>query len=359
MTGHGELRARAFRFLASADERRDAAPLYRRLLAETAPLAVEDRSWLVSRYDDVTALLGDDRWTVELDAAEPFLPAGQPAGLDAGAAAQLRPQVEAAVDELLEPALARGSLDVVADLARPLPVLVSCAMLAVPPADRHLLLEWATRLGDGRRGLTRGGLLDHLFAAADGGRLRDEELVAFAVLLLLNGLETTTNALGNAVWTLLATPGALTWLDANPGGAGAAFDECLRLAGPVRLAARRVREAVPVAGRRMERGDTVVLLLAAANRDPSRFPEPDAFRPGRPGRHLAFGHGPHLCPGAALARQQGEVVLDRLFRRHRVETSLSEADAPWKPSLPLLGLSALPVRFRSSAAGAGVPARER
>jgi len=254
VTSHGELRARAFRFLASADERRDAAPLYRRLLAETAPLAVEDRSWLVSRYDDVSRRC----WATTAapwssTPSSRFLPAGQSAGLDAGAAAELRSQVEAAVDELLEPALARGSLDVVADLARPLPVLVSCAMLAVPPADRHLLLEWATRLGDGPRGRTRGGLLDHLFAAADGGRLGDEELVAFAVLLLLNGLETTTNALGNGGCGRCSprrapSPG---WTPTRA-GAGAAFDECLRLAGPVRLG--RQARARDGAGRRPPHG---------------------------------------------------------------------------------------------------------
>ena len=405
VTGREELRRRAFRFLASAEARRDPGDLYRLLLAAEGPLAVGDRCWLVARYDDVAAALADERLTVELDAVDPVLPVAQSGAL-AGvfsrmlsfrdgdgharlrrlaapafgprAAAALRPEVESAVDELLEAGLSRGSLDLVADLARPLPVLASCAMLRVPPADRPLLLDWATRLTDqlmrfgqtpaelaeaeavlaavvdyvgalrrelGRR--PRGGLLDQLLVpAADGRRLDEPDVIAFVVLLLLNGLETATNALANAVWVLLRTPSARAWLHAHPSGAAAAFEECLRLAGPVRLGARRVREAVTVRGCRPEPGDTFALLFAAANRDASRFPEPDAFRPGRPGRHLAFGHGPHVCLGAAIARQQGEVVIDRLFRRCDVESPLTDADAPWKPSLPVLGLASLPLDVR-------------
>src|SRR5262249_53934959 len=151
-------------------------------------------------------------------------------------------------------------------------------------------------------------LLSGLVAVAeDGDRLSEPELVSFVMLLFLNGLETVTNAIGNAVWTVLQHPEELAQLAADPSLLAGAFDESLRLTSPARLAARRVAEDMVVHGRALRRGDVVLTPFGAANRDPRKFDDPDRFDLRRQGpRHLAFGYGPHVCLGAAIGRLQGE-----------------------------------------------------
>jgi cytochrome P450 len=183
--------------------------------------------------------------------------------------------------------------------------------------------------------------------------LAEADLVAFVVQLLVNGLETQTHALGNAVLTVLRhelfATGTADW--------AAVFEECLRLAGPARVLSRRMRGPAEIAGHQFGAGDTVVILTGATNRDPARYPDPDRFLPDRyaPGGaaapHLGLGHGPHHCLGAPLARLQGELVLDRLARHPGgVRLAVPEADLRWIPGLPFLGLRELPVTAAVEAA---------
>src|SRR5262249_46278133 len=145
---------------------------------------------------------------------------------------------------------------------------------------------------------------------------------------------------GNAVWTVLQHPEELAQLAADPSLLAGAFDESLRLTSPARLAARRVAEDMVVHGRALRRGDVVLTLFGAANRDPRKFADPDRFDLRRQGpRHLAFGYGPHVCLGAAIGRLQGEIVLDRLLRSCRGLRVAVDLDAlRWKESLVLHGL---------------------
>jgi cytochrome P450 len=409
MTGPEDSLEMAVRqFLADPAARRDPAGLYQRLLAEAPILKAAGQTWLISAPGQIVQLLGDDRCTLDLTAVDPPLPVAQSPALNsvfmgmlpyrdgsdharlrrlaarafsARGAAGLRHRIEAVVDELWLPALDSGGFDLIADIATPLPVAASCAMLGLDPADRPLLTDWAALLtgqimrfgqsaseiqaveeclsdiaGYLRRLLTGPGgpppgLLADLAEAADAkGNLDQAELLSFFVLLLINGLETATNALGNAAWTLLQQPQLGRWLQDGRGGSAAVFDECLRLAGPVRLGARRVREGFVFHGHQLEPGDATILLFEAANLDPAVFDRPEQFRVDRPiGRHLGFGHGPHHCLGAPLARLLGETLLERIAGcGEAIRTPLGAADARWKRSLPFRGLESLPVEVQPS-----------
>jgi cytochrome P450 len=286
--------------------------------------------------------------------------------------------IEDAVDELLDEPLRSGRFDVVADLAVPLPVAISCALLDVPRADRGRVLAWSTvfssnfgrfRLTDGerdelatrvdelleyiahlcetRRRSPGDDLVSQLIAATDSGEIDHDELTAFVLMLFANGLETLTSGIGIAVWLLLQHPEHLERLRREPQLAEALFEECLRLGSPVRASSRALAADMELGGEQLRRGDVAVLFYAAGNRDPRVFAEPDRLDPDRPnGRQLAFGHGAHFCLGASLSLGAGKVVLQRLAERcDGLATPLTHETAPWNESLVFNGLRSLPVTF--------------
>jgi cytochrome P450 len=297
--------------------------------------------------------------------------------------AAARGTIAAAVDELLDEPLRRGRLDVVADLAVPLPVAITCALLDVPASDRGRILAWSTlfssnhtrfllpadeharleravdelvdyiaELCAARRRRPGDDLVSALVAAHERRTLDADELTAFVLMLFANGLETLTSAIGTAVWQVIREPALLADVRHAPALAQPLFEECLRLWSPVRASARALAGDAAVAGTQLRKGDVAVLLFAAGNRDPRVFPHPERLDPHRAnGRHLAFGHGVHFCLGSSVALSAGAVVLQRLAERCRdLETPLTPETAEWSESFVFNGLRSLPVTFEPAGA---------
>ena len=198
-----------------------------------------------------------------------------------------------------------------------------------------------------RRRAPRDDLVSRLTGVQSAeGTLSEEELVDTCALLLFAGHETTTNLIGNGMLALLRHPDELSRLRADPSLIGSAVEELLRYDSPVQMRVRVARETVEIGGRRIAKGQRVLILVGAANRDPARFPDPDRLDIARPdNRHLAFGHGIHFCTGAPLARLEGAIAIRRLLRRFpRLE--LTTDQLAWRETLTLRALNALPVSAR-------------
>ncbi|MGW3557697.1 cytochrome P450 family protein [Streptomyces sp. NPDC000963] len=287
-----------------------------------------------------------------------------------GAVAQLRPFITRVTDDLLDQWPIDGPFDLVAGLAMPLPVIVICELLGVPPTDRpdvqrwsaelfaaeepgvidaasHAMAGYMTRLVADRRRVPGDSLLDRLISARDGDdHLSEDELVSLAVLLLVAGHETTTNALGNAVLALLQHPAELNRLRRNPDEIPAALDELLRLDSAVSTATFRfTTEAVTLGGTDVPAGAPVLVVLGAANRDPARFPAPDQLDLDRNATaHLAFGHGIHRCVGAPLAKAELEIALRAVLTRFPgIRLALPPNQMEWRHTRLVRGLALLPV----------------
>lgn len=289
---------------------------------------------------------------------------------------RLRPRVEALVDELLDAAArrGRGRIEVVRDLAAPLPAIVIGEMLGVPDRDREQLQAWSNELVElldplsGREGLEppkramralaayfrtllaerreapRDDLLSAMVAAEEAGeRLSEAEVLALASLILVAGHETTTNLVANAVLCLLRHPDERKRLQDDPALLPSAVEEFLRFESPIQLTDRVATRDCEVGGVRVRAGQLVAVLLGSANRDPERFHEPDRLDLAREdNRHLAFGHGSHFCLGAQLARLEAQVALGALLRRF--PDFRGEPQPPgWKRSIVLRGPTALPL----------------
>ena len=258
-----------------------------------------------------------------------------------------RPRVERSVDELLDAAAAQGEFDLVSALAAPLPIAVITDLLGVPDADAERFADVGSVIGsalDGIHSLRHAARLKaadaelrHLFeglfalrrehpaddvisriVAAEGDKIRPDEMLPMCNLLLVAGFETTVNLIGNAVNALLDHPEQWASLCADPAGlAGPAIEETLRFDPPVQRTARCALEDVPLDGHIVRKGQFVVTLLGAANRDPTIYPSPDTFDIHRePGiDHLAFSSGIHYCVGQPLARLEATIALRRLAER--------------------------------------------
>jgi cytochrome P450 len=286
---------------------------------------------------------------------------------------RLRPRVAAVVDTLL--AGLDGDVDLIPTLAHPLPVIVISEMLGVPAEDEDRFKGWSDLLARGldpdflvppddlerrdraraefgeyfrglvaarRRSAPGEDLLSGLVAIEE---LSENDLIATCILLLVAGHETTVNLIANGALALLRSPGQLAWFREHPSSAPAVVEELLRYDPPVQLSARVALEDAEVAGQRIRRGEPVMLLLGAANRDPEVFAEPEHLDVTRfvteTPRHLAFGQGIHFCLGAPLARIEGQIALTELMRR---ELSLAPGPLRYKDNLILRGLESLPVR---------------
>jgi cytochrome P450 len=259
---------------------------------------------------------------------------------------RLRVHVAELVEGFLGDVAGERSFDLIRSLAYPLPVTVICELMGVPVADRELFGPWssdASRLLDGdidedtanrgilatmqllnyfnglfdeRRAEPRDDLVSHLLAVEEeGDRLTEEELRSIVLLLFVAGHETTMNLIGNGTVALLRHRDQWDRLVGDPSLAPQAVEELLRYDGPVHLTGRLATQELEVAGTTVEAGQQVVTLLAAANRDPARFDDPDGLDVTRPdNHHLTFSHGIHYCLGAALARLEGQEVFAGLAR---------------------------------------------
>jgi len=288
----------------------------------------------------------------------------------------LRPNVEAITAHLIAALGGRREFDFIADFAGPLPALVIMDALGVPhgelarlkrlsddmalfigsareTAGKYARAEAATHemagifreLVGARRATPARDMLSELVHLDDGGdRFTDDELVATCILLLFAGHETTTHHLANGLRALLAFPGELAKLRADPGLAAAAVEELLRFDGPIGAQVRIVQEGQPLHGKALKTGERVFLLMNAANRDLRAYPDPDRVDLGRHGvPHLTFGFGAHLCLGFPLARLEGQVALPAVLARwKRIEITAPKLE--WIDSMVLRGMQAMPVR---------------
>ncbi|HJR00877.1 MAG TPA: cytochrome P450 [Methylomirabilota bacterium] len=383
----------------------DPYPFYRRM-RETDPVHLSPLGlWVLTRYDDCVTSLRDPRFG--RDGFEAILAAQYGEESETGRLPRsmlfrdppdhtrlralvnraftprviegMRGQIQGVVDRLLDRVERRGHMDVIADLAYPLPVTVICDMLGVPEGDHEQMKEWSSdiirsldaigipsddsvveRGRVGRRGIAeyfrallperrrqpRADLLSSLIAVEEqDDRLTEGELLATCVLLFIAGHETTVNLIGNGLLALLRHPGELERLRAEPGLIGSAVEELLRFDSPVQRTARITNAEVVVGGKTLPAGAFVVTAIGAANRDPRHFPDPDRLDIGRTeNRHIAFGFGIHFCLGAPLARVEGQLALGALMRR-MPKLRLGGADLEWRESSTLRGLKALPVDF--------------
>jgi cytochrome P450 len=288
----------------------------------------------------------------------------------------MRARIVEVVNHLIDEVEPRGEMDVIEDLAYPLPVTVIAEMMGIPESDRDSFKRWSRQVAPildpvisdevflqvaeaglalavyfdelvaVRRAAPREDLITELIHAEEAGdRLTPEELRATLILLLVAGHETTMNLIGNGLLALLRNPDEAQRLRADPSLARTATDELLRYDGSVHLTARTATADVEVGGAAIAAGEMAMVILGAANRDPAQFADPDRLDIGRdPNRHLAFSAGGHFCVGATLARTEGQIAFETLVRR-LPHLALADPDPPYRATITLRGLKALPVTF--------------
>ena len=401
--------------LASPRFKADPYPFYARLRAE-APVwrtTLPDRrmAWFVSRYEDVAAVLKDDRFAKDpLNALDPEQPDRRPwvpgflkplernmldlddpdhkrlralvsKAFTPRLIERLRPRIEALCEELLEDMKRkqrrRGEAELVRDYALPLPATVIAELLGVPAGDQRKFHRWSNRIvsissvrdlwralpaalafirylrkmSQRRRISPEDDLMSALVQAEESGdRLSEDELLAMAFLLLVAGHETTVNLIASGTLALLEHPEQIEKLQSDPTVIKPAVEELLRYTSPVEIATERyARHDLEISGTRVPRGELVLAVLGSANRDEQHFESPDALDLARdPNRHLAFGRGGvHHCLGAPLARMEGQIAISALLRRFPW-MHLEGASLRWRRGLFLRGLETLPLVLRDS-----------
>jgi cytochrome P450 len=290
---------------------------------------------------------------------------------------RLRPRVRSLVDELLDRVAAHGEMDVIADLALPVPSALICELMGVPLTDRDTFTDWtaaATHLlaaaisppdvlergiaavtaladyftaliAERRKSLTDDLLSGLIRAEEAGDRLSPTELISQSIGLLIAGFETTIGLIGNGVLALIHHPDQIEKLRANPDLIQSAVEECLRFDGPIILTIRVTREDTRFGDKVIPRDRPVMCMLAGANHDPAHFRDPERFDITRADNdHLAFGGGVHFCLGAHLARLEAQEAIGGLVRRLRGLELISD-ELEWGRSLFHV-LGRLPVRFQ-------------
>jgi len=384
----------------------DPYPFYQRL-REEAPVMWDPfmHTWVVTRYEDVMTVLhhfSADRTpdpkkmeALGLPSLGPVadLMARQMLFLDAPAHTRLRKlcmtaftprRVEAMegkiheiAHQLIDDHIADGHMELVGDFAEPFPAIVTAGLLGVPLEDHRQLKEWsatfAEMLGnfqhnpDRIHGVLkcvddmtgyfrdavreqernpRDGLIRSLMdAEVDGQRLSEEEVIANTIVTMVGGQETTTNLIGNGILTLVRNPDKLADLRDNPDIIQTAVEELLRYETPSQHTARIAHEDREMGGKLIRKGEAVMAIMAAGNRDPERFADPDALDLRRTdNRHLAFGWAAHFCFGAALARMEGRIAYTALLARLQ-NISVTSDKLDWRTNSGLRGLKALPIAF--------------
>jgi cytochrome P450 len=286
---------------------------------------------------------------------------------------RLRPRITAITTELLDAMSAQHEVDLLASFAFPLPITVICELLGIPAADRDDFRRWSativsatataeqvqadaaamisyfTALLIAKRRQPADDLLSALISVRDSGdSLREDELLSMMFLLLVAGHETTVNLIASGTLALLLNPAELSRLRADPLLLDGAVEELLRSVSPVNHATLRfAAEPVEIGGAQISPGEVIVIALSSANRDPSRYQDPDRLHLGRDSSgHLAFGHGIHYCLGAPLARMEAQIAFGALLQRFgSMRLAVPAESLRWRPSTLIHGLEALPVRL--------------
>ncbi|MDH3755473.1 MAG: cytochrome P450 [Acidimicrobiia bacterium] len=397
-TEAGEVDAVVFELMATPEGRADPYPRYERLRAlGRASRSAEVPVWYLTGFDDCHQVLRDLRFgkgsrlrSIVAGSELPETDDGRRRsmlfmnppdhtrlrGLVSRAftprrVEQLHDNIVTMVDELLDPLLGAGPVDLMEALAYPLPVRVISELIGVPAADRDRFRshtaklvttlepvysqdqqaeaeaaaiefgEYFSWLIDERRVRPADDLLTGLVQARDGDdALTHDELIATLILIYAAGFETTTNLIGNGIWTLLRHPDQLAHLRRERSLVPNAVEEILRVESPVQIDGREAFETIEVAGTVIPAGESVITLLGAANRDPQKLVDPHVFDITREDVPvLSFASGIHFCLGASLARLEGRVVLDRVLDRFDTITVVEEPT--WKANLTLRGLESL------------------
>lgn len=389
--------------------RADPYPTYARLRTQ-APITVGEapifgRVWLVTRYDDVLnglkhpALSSDlnkrrtrtgwpSRWAPALltTLQETMVTTDDPdhrrlrdlvhLAFSPRRVEQMTRRIEEITSGLLDRAARKGRIDLIADVALPLPLTIISEMLGVPDDERLTFHSWSagfleiaagasplkmiTQIPNGirlkrffekliarRRTDPQDDLISALVQAeANGDCLSEREVMSMIFLLLLAGHETTVNLIGNGVLALLEYPDQMRKLREHPGLIEGAVEELLRYCNPVEHGNMRLAlEDVEMAGQRIPKGSIVILLLASANRDESVFDQPDRLEIERnPNRHLGFGFGAHYCLGAQLARIEGRIAIQQLVLRFPgMRLAVPPERLRWRNTVAVRGLESLPI----------------
>lgn len=387
----------------SPDFLSDPYPWYRRLRTEDPVHHSPWGDWYVARFADVAMVLSDRRFCGRSPNNENPLLASPREGtafdrmvakwvvfMDPPGHTRLRgllaryfsserikslgPAIQTIVDNLLDDARDAGSMDIVADLAHPLPAMVISDLLGMPATD-HLMFKGAFQQvtqavdrgeaedGEGaaatvltdyirdlvaeRRRRPRDDMISFLIAAEGGDEgIREDELLPTCIFLLWAGHETTKNLIGNGLLSLLRHPGEMDTLKRNPALIDNAVEEFLRFESPVQKFFRWTTTDVRIGGKTIPRDQFVVGLIGGAHRDPERFDDPDRFDIGRNvGTHLAFGRGPHHCLGNLLARIEARAAVNTILRRTR-DLELRTEKVEWVEAASFRSLKGLPVNAR-------------
>ncbi|MEA2789340.1 MAG: hypothetical protein QOG73_1746 [Acetobacteraceae bacterium] len=384
-------------------------PVFHRLRASAPVFKAPFGRWFITRYDDTALLLRDRRFGKDYDSPDALMTRFGPTAMQEPAVVELthmmlmrdppdhtrlrglvtkaftarrieamRERVRHLTDDLLEKVIPLGRMDLIRDLAFPLPVLVICELLGIPEEDQARFVTGSASGGallnptpptraemdnanrgtleagayfealfDRRRHDPRDDLITQLVQAEEAGdRLTTAELRANVKLLFAAGHETTVNLIGNGCLALLRHPDQWRILRDNPSLIPNAIEEILRYESPVQAVARTASEPIELSGVILEPRAIVVSLIGAANRDPAVFENPDRFDITRTDlRPLSFGGGIHFCLGAQLARIEAAVVFETVLRR-LPDLRLVEPEHPkWRSSFTLRGLTELPVAW--------------
>ena len=399
--------------LNSAEFLRNPYPIYDELRAhDPIHWSAENGYWMLTRYADIVAQVQNDQFSsnrigahasrMPIEAKEHFRPFFSAVGswmlmidppdhtrlrglvnkaFTPGVVENMRSLVQKLVDDMLASVQEQRRMDLMTDLANPLPATVIAEMLGVPGTDQQQFKAWSDDIAMGLGGIDGARTKEELFALYDlaqksflalaayfrekvaelrlhprdnllsaliqaeeqGDRLTEDELFANCVLLMIAGHETTTNLIGNGILALLRHPDQKEKLTHNPDLIVSAVEELLRYDSPIQKMGRIAMADIHIGGKQIKQGDLVCVFFAAGNRDPEQFAAPSQLDIERkPNRHLAFGHGLHYCVGAALARLEGQIVVNTILRRLPGLTLATE-NLEWNRNLTLRGLKSLPV----------------
>src|SRR5437588_4945759 len=386
-------------------------PFYAQLRAEAPVFRVtvhrltSQRAWLITRYSDVQDVLKDARFaknprnamSPEQLKKRPWIPSMfkplEQNMLDLDSPdhtrlralvhkaftprliEQMRDQIQALTNELLERAEPNGGMDLIADFALPLPLTMIGRILGVPAQDNQKFHRWSKtvvsagtnmnyfvliptimrfmgylkKLVKERRAHPKDDLVTALVQAKEGSdQLSDDEILAMIFLLLIAGHETTVNLIGSGTFALLEHPDQLAKLRSEPALIKTAIEELVRFVCPLEMATERyAREDITIAETTIPRGELVMAVIGSANRDANYFDNPDSLEITRKNnKHLSFGHGAHYCLGASLARLEGQIAISTLVQRMpNLRLSIAPEQLRWRGTFVLRGLEALPVSF--------------
>ena len=367
------------------------------------------KSWIITRYDDVRSILSSDNITVDrLNTFYSKLPSDEAKLLEEivkylnlwaafrnppdhtrirkimmvaftrKSITEMQPKINAITDATLSKLKNINEIDLVNNYASPIPALTIMHLLGVPidmlgefkswsddmskfiggaRNDKHKY-EKASRgcrkmvsffreiIKERRKNPSEGFLMDLINASVENDKFSDDELIATCMLILFAGHETTTNLISNGILTLIRNPLELKKLLKNPNLIDSTIEEIMRFDGPTNSLVRNVERDHKLHDKELKKGDRVFAMVSSANRDENIFSEPDIFKIDRsPNRHLTFGYGPHLCIGAALAREEGRIAISNFFQHYPKTKLKAENSYQWIDAMVPRGLKTLDVRL--------------